>query len=417
VDTLRADVLACYGGEPDVGRAICSLGDEGLRFRWALSTSSYTAPSTASLLTGQYPFDHGVRQRAGSSLRESALTVAELLREAGYVTGAVVSNPVLSLPGFDQGFDHYDHEMTRRELNRDVSEREAPATTDAALAWLDAHPEGPWFLWVHYQDPHGPYDPPGRESVTDPPDGLRLSVLGNELGFGGIPSYQALPGLFTREAYTRLYRDEVRYLDAHVARLLDAVDARPRRPAIVLTADHGEALGEQGFYFAHGHSVTLDQVRVPLFYRPADPDRDPGKVVDAPVSLVDVAPLLVDLAGVDAPDSFAGEDVLAEAGPRKGALFAESRRDVAVVDGRRYLVRPRRAPARGDGAVAGRVASLLDGDALPDYAFAQGANDAGALDTLAREYLEHAREAAAPPEDREVSEERRRQLRALGYVE
>src|SRR5262245_10713624 len=268
IDTLRADRLACYGGEPDVGTAICALADGGTRFAWAFSAAPHTAPSVASLLTSRYPSFHGVGQDASSRLRFSQPTVAGLLRAAGYTTAAFVSNPVLNPSrNFGQGFDVYDVNLTRHERNRPGAlERVAADTTDAALTWARTGPASPWFVWVHYQDPHGPYDPPGAGPARDEPGAEVLPVLEQQSGLGGIPAYQALPGLHSAAAYERRYLDEIRYLDPHVGRLIAALDELGR-PAVLLTADHGEAFGEDGFYFAHGHSVGLDQIRVPLLWR------------------------------------------------------------------------------------------------------------------------------------------------------
>jgi arylsulfatase len=245
---------------------LCSLADGGIRFEWAFSTAPYTAPSIASILTGLYPSVHGVRQSAVSYLREEFDTLPELLRAAGYETAAFISNPVLERSHrLDQGFGVFDQEMPREERNRPgVVERVAQSATDAALAWAQIAAEPPWFMWVHFQDPHGPYEPPDASMGYDEKGGTRLPVLETDhSGLGGIPSYQALPGLFTREAYERRYADEIRYLDGHLKRLVEGLDALGDPPAVLVTADHGEAFGEDGYYFAHGHSVGLDQIRVP----------------------------------------------------------------------------------------------------------------------------------------------------------
>ncbi|MEE9606727.1 MAG: sulfatase, partial [Myxococcota bacterium] len=307
VDTLRADRLACYGGPPDVGTAICALADRGVRFAWAFSAAPSTAPAVASLLTSTYPKDHGVTQSALTFLHNDAITLTEILRAAGYTTAAFVSNPVLDRHrNLGQGFQVYDQRMTRRERNRKrYEEREAQTTTDAALAWAQVAAQPPWFLWVHFQDPHGPYEPPGAPPAYDDAEERRLSVLGNHSGRGGIPAYQALPGLATPGAYERRYLAEIRYLDPHLKRLVDGLDALGEPVAVLLTSDHGEAFGEDDYYFAHGHSVGLDQIRVPLIWRSAGPAR--ARVETAPVSLLDVAPTLLRVAGLDVPEGFGGQ--------------------------------------------------------------------------------------------------------------
>ncbi len=404
VDTLRADALECYGGPAGSGRALCSLAEEGLRFHWAFSAAPYTAPSVASILTSQYPFEHGVRQSAGTLLRAEADTLAEAFRSAGYATAAFVSNPVLSLPNMDQGFDTYDLEMSRRERNRDLGEREAEATTDAALAWLAQAGERPWFLWVHYQDPHGPYETPHPSAVADAPGELELNVLDNESGYGGIPAYQALPGLFTRRAYRERYDEEVRYLDEHVARLLEAL---PADTGIVLTADHGEAFGEDGYFFAHGHGIGLDQVRVPMIVRA------PGAtaaVRQTPVSGIDVAPTALALAGIEAPEGFRGRSLLAE--DLAGPVFAESRHQLATIEAERYVAAPR--GGRGQARLP-RSADLTPGADPPRYRPLREPPAGHAK--LYEDFEARAAEAPPPPQRDNVSEETRERLRALGYVE
>jgi arylsulfatase A-like enzyme len=427
IDTLRADRLACYGGPADSGARICALFEDGIRYRWAFSTAPSTAPAIASLLTSRYPADHRVTQSMGTSLGRGERTVAEILRGAGYATAAFVSNPVLDARReLGRGFEVYDQQMTRRERNRPhYVEREAAATTDAALAWARTARREPWFVWVHFQDPHGPYDPPDAPARADPPDVARLPVLDDLTGRGGIPAYQVLPGLFTPQAYARRYLDEIAYLDAHVERLVADLDALGRRPAILLGADHGEAFGEDGYWFAHGHSVGLDQIRVPLMFRPARPGA--GAVVDIPVSLLDVSPTLLHLAGVEVPRAFEGRRLpLGASAPARAApIFAEHERGVAAIQGRHFYSRGRFASAaerRGDSAAddprfAPRRAELAgDDDALPDYRPA-GAGDAPReLESALVEFVDRTRgrsAARAAP----VSDEVRARVRALGYDE
>jgi arylsulfatase A-like enzyme len=440
VDTLRADHLACYGGRTDVGASLCSLADGGTRFEWALSTAPYTAPSVASILTGVYPSIHGVRQVAGSYLPHAFETLPELLKTAGYTTAAFVSNPVLERSRqLDQGFDVFDQRMPRTELNRPgFAEREAQATTDAALAWAQMHAKSPWFLWVHYQDPHGPYDPPGAAPERDEPGAAKLPLLSDdESGFGGIPAYQELPGVFTPAAYERRYAAEIRYLERHLLRLIAGLDALGAPPAVLLTADHGEAFGEDGYYFAHGHSVGLDQIRVPLLWRPTVPGV--SRVARAPVSSVDIAPTLLRIAGVAAPARWPGHPLpLAEtdipAAPER-AIFAEHSRRTAVVVGSRYYARDRGAVAAepepdrfGDGEpephspapsafteLAARTAELDSGGTPSVY---RPADPDGAAADLERALATFVMEAAVQPPGptREtVSDELRQRLRALGY--
>ncbi len=429
VDTLRADRLACYGGPEDVGLSICALAEAGTRFEWAFSTAPSTAPSVASILTSRYPRQHRVTQNAKSYLGAEIATVAELLQGAGYRTAAFVSNPVLYRgKRLDRGFDLYDAEMTRRERNRPHrTERDARDTSDAALAWAQAEARPPWFLWVHYQDPHGPYEPPRAAPARDAPGGPRLPVLDNDTGRGGIPSYQALAGAFSPRTYERRYLEEIRFLDRQVGRLVRGLDALGDPPSVLLTADHGEAFGEDGYYFAHGHSTGLDQIRVPLLWRPAAGQRGAG-VVQATVSLVDLAPSLLELAGLAAPEAFVGRPLpLVASSPAGGmrAIFAEHGRRAAVVRGKRYYARDRNpgARTRPDGrpwgdenpALPPRTARLEGGPGLPPYR-AFPADLPEDLERALRDHLEAVPEGLEHRHP-EVPARVRERLRALGYAD
>ena len=427
IDTLRADALACYGGAPDAGTRVCSVADAGMRFTWALSTAPATAPAIASLLTGRFPAGHAVSQIGTSQLAPEHRTVAEMLADAGYDTGAVVSNPVLARGrGLDQGFAHYDDRMTRHERNRPaLREREAADTTAAALEFLAAADE-PWFLWVHYQDPHGPYEPPGAPPPVDRPGDPPLAVLRHQSGYGGIPAYQALAGVRTARAYEEAYANEVAYLDRHLGELLAAVE-RGRPPFVLVTADHGEALGEDGYWFAHGHSLGLDQLRVPLLVRPAG--GQPPQIATAPVSTASVAATLLAAAGLPVPDGVDAprlpipSDAPAAPAAEPGPIVAEHPHRVAVVVGDRYYARDvgenvagRRDPVSGGviWPLPARSSRLRPDGSAGGYTPGRPL----ALESLLADYdAERRRGTPASADGPALSERERKALEALGYLE
>jgi arylsulfatase A-like enzyme len=310
VDTLRADHLSSYGFALPTSPRIDALAAESALFERAVAASSTTAPSHASILTARSVREHSVGHLNGETRLQGVPTLAEALREAGYGTGAFVSNFLLRrVLGFDRGFDHYDDALPDPEPNRPlIFERRAEATTARALAWLD-ETDGPVFLWVHYQDPHGPYDPPaGYRGSIERPAGLDpqeeeapLPLLSTNTEFGGVPAYQILPGLTRPSEYRARYADEIRYVDHWIGELLE----RPRlRDAIfVLTADHGESLGESGHYFMHGTTTLPPEAHVPLLVRA--PGIEPRRVPEI-VSHLDVLPTILELVGVAPPPGVGG---------------------------------------------------------------------------------------------------------------
>jgi arylsulfatase A-like enzyme len=279
-------------------------------FEAAYAPTSHTLPSVAGLLTGRYPQELGITGNL-SALPPDTETLATRLRDAGFRTAAVVSNWVLRrASGLDAGFERYDDALPEVEATRPMPERGGSATTAAALAALDAclpDAASRCFLWVHYQDPHGPYtpDPAERERrlarERAAPDGRReLPVMRRNFGFGGIPDYQAIGDEREVAFYRAGYDAEVAAVDAAIGELLDAVSRRvpAEQTLIAFTADHGESLGEDDYWFGHGDLLSEPLVRVPLLVR--QPGRAPGSRRDI-ASLVDLAPTLLHALAAQAP--------------------------------------------------------------------------------------------------------------------
>lgn len=300
VDTLRADRLGCLGNERGLTPAIDRLAAQGVLFEAASSHAPWTLPATASLFTSLPPRQHGAGGQLPdwTALAPDVETLAEHFADAGYATGAVFNVAFLGEAfGLTRGFEHVDGDYPRD--NRAV--RRAERTTDAALAWIDARPaDRPFFLVVHYFDPHALYDPPRafRERFAEPRDregddpvfGTREDVLRLRLGQVALD-----PELVARAE--ALYDGEVAYVDTQVERLLDRLDARPggRRTVVALTADHGEEFLDHGG-FEHGHTLYQELLHVPLVLRWSGGPS--GLRVDRGVAHVDVAPSLCELAGL-----------------------------------------------------------------------------------------------------------------------
>jgi len=298
IDTLRADHCSSYGHDRPTTPRLDQLATDGVRFAAAYAPAPVTGPSHASLLTSTYPQHHGVL-RNGAALGPEALTLAEVLRDAGYDTAAIVSAyPLKAKFGLAQGFGSYEDDFLAADASlprgrwegRPLGEsydRRAQATSDRALGWLKRHAstDRAFFLWIHYFDPHSPYDAPG----------------------GANP--EALDG----------YDREIRYTDAQLGRVLDFIDATGLRATtlVAVTGDHGEGLGQHGRR-EHGDVVYEEAVRIPFFVR--WPGRLEGsRVWTDEVTLLDVGPTLLGLLRVGRPRAFQGRDLSAPLQGRSGS--------------------------------------------------------------------------------------------------
>jgi len=321
VDTLRADRLGAYASDLGLTPNLDALARDSVVFTSAYAAAPFTLPSVSAIMTGRHPQSIGIL-RNESVVPSTVPTLASELRRAGWKTRAVVSNFVLrDTSGIASGFETFDDEFPQLEINRKWPERIAPDTTDAALALLDdCAPDDAsrCFLWVHYQDPHGPYTPPealrsaelARERHYDDSQRL-LPVSEDHTGIGAIPNYQVIGERRDVAFYRAGYHAEIRFLDGEIGRLLEAIEARGlgERTLIAFTADHGEGLGEDDYWFAHGDYLNDSQLHVPLMFRVHG--RAPERRTDV-VSLTDVFHTLLAATGELPLDSQStGRDLLA----------------------------------------------------------------------------------------------------------
>jgi len=424
VDTLRADNLGTYGFRFDVSPAIDALAETSVVFERAIAASGKTAPSHAAIMTSGYTREHSIGHGNGTTRLSDRITLAETFRDAGYATAAFVSNILLTRRvGFDRGFEVFDDELGVPEANRpDVVERLAPATTKRAIEWLEARNERPFFLWVHYQDPHGPYTPPeeiaDRFDIPAAPDEPELPIRAGNNESGGIPPYQVLPGLTRLSEYRGRYAGEIFFADEWIGKLLERASADEARETVVLlTGDHGESFGEYGHYFKHTHTTTPDVAHVPMILRA--PGLAPGRRDDL-VSHVDIAPTLLALAGLRAPPDASGV-ALAN---RSGATLVAPERYVYCDNGGQlsayrgsgfhWLVGVGSAwrSLRGRGApTISPNSAFFDWSSPERWRRVKGPNP---LPAEISRYAEHptAMTPLPPPGEAEVE-----QLRALGYVD
>jgi len=325
VDTLRADHVGCYGYERDTTPNIDELASESEQFTSAIAHACATRPSFPSILTST----HGLLYGGFDHLSDQQTPVAEPLSENGYTTGGFHSNPYLSAQfGYGRGFDTFSDleedssvlSRLRRYVSNNLSGplhdvlawahtkaethggvdigsyyQDASSLTDEALNWVKSAEE-PWFLWVHYMDPHHPYVPPEEYQVfgTKHPQRrgikLRQKVLDD-------------PDSLTEADWSDLvdlYDAEIRYTDAEIGRLMQNIgDA-----TYILTADHGEEFYEHG-NFGHKNRFYEEHVHVPLLY-----GGDSTGVQDDLVGLNDVPVTLLRDADIEVPDSYRGQHLL-----------------------------------------------------------------------------------------------------------
>ena len=382
IDTLRADALGSYGGQaatPHLDR----LAADGVRFTFAHAHAVVTLPSHTSILTGRNPFEHGVRDNAGYRLADDYVTLAEMARARGFATGAFVGAfPLDRQFGLAQGFDVYDDLSALEATTSDFTftERTAGEVVAKAREWIGGQ-QTPWFAWVHVFDPHAPYAPP-------------QPFAGNYPGAG--------------------YAGEVAYTDSALAPLLDIARGSARPTTVVVTADHGEGLGDHG-ELTHGVFAYESTLRVPLILAqvggaasaPARPF-----VSDAPVRHIDIVPTLAGLAALDAPADLPGRSLL-------DALGSDEFERTTYFEAMTAMLVRGWAPLRG--VIAGRekyidlpIEEMYDLEADPGETRNLVASSNDRVRVLAAQLKSLG--ATLPGEQVDENAEVRARLQSLGYV-
>jgi len=311
VDTLRADHMALYGYHRDTMPAIEAFAKTAVVFDQAVVSRGNTRASYASMLTGLYPFRHGVYNN-NVVLHENFKTLPEILKSAGYHTAGFVSNFVLvgELSGCDQGFDIYDDRTEDREINRPNYERSAAGTLKAILEWLQTDPPQPFCLFTNFIDPHGPYLPPKR---------FRSLYKSNKeliLDQKKIFSYQRVNDSRNYYDYVDRYDGEIRYVDEAMGQLIEALKSKGLwdDALVIFLSDHGESLGEHNIFFEHQYYVYEETVRVPLAIRlpPDGPGADAAtpRRTSSLSSPMDIMPTTLDYLDVSFKDKIDGQTLL-----------------------------------------------------------------------------------------------------------
>jgi arylsulfatase A-like enzyme len=296
VDTLRPDHLGCYGYERNTSPNIDRFAELGVLCENAVSQAPWTLPSFATVFTSLYPTQHGAMV-VKSRVRESLPTLASILKDNGYATGAIVNAPALKpLNGVNRGFDYYD--MTPPEG------RTADGTTRDALEWIDDIEDQPFFIFVHYFDPHLSYSPPPpHDRQFGPTYEGRIGDSFDLEGFSRVrpTMFEQLKEL-SRSDWNRivsLYDGEIAFTDLAIEGLLQGLKRRglDSNTLIVFLSDHGEEFFEHGG-FEHGHTLYDEIIRVPLiFYLPGTLPQNVR--VSRQVRLIDVMPTILDILDID----------------------------------------------------------------------------------------------------------------------
>jgi len=328
IDTLRADALGAYGGRATTPN-LNQLAAHGARFDFAHSHAVVTLVSHASILTGHYPYEHGIRDNSGYRLPPNEPTAATRLKALGFATGAFTGGfPLDHRFGLASGFDLYDDHLNQATADSSDRERRADLVVGAALTWINKQP-GRWFAFVHVYDPHAPYQPPAPWAARFP---------------------------------TEPYLGEVSWTDSALGVLFDRLATQPRPTLVVVTGDHGESLGEHG-ELTHSLFAYESTLHVPLIIgeiagrasasggRRAPPPN--GVAIESAVRHVDIVPTLLDAVGAPADPTLAGTSlrgvIASGGGPDRPTYFEAMTANVTrgwaplrgvIVDHRKYIDLP-----------------------------------------------------------------------------
>ncbi len=276
IDTCRADRLSCYGYELATTPNIDALAAEGILFEHAISPVPQTLPAHGSMFTGTIPPYHGVHDNFGYHLDKSNITLAEILRDSGFTSGAVISAFVLdSQFGTAQGFDSYHDRIESPMQGQAIPQRQAGQTTRIALDWLEENKDKRFFFFLHYYDPHVEYEPP---------EPFASQFAGN------------------------LYAGEIAYTDHCIGQVIDKLKELGLYDStlIIITSDHGEMLGEHG-ELTHSYFIYQGAIRVPLIFKLPGPSK-PARIKSI-AGIVDIVPPVCGLLNIETPKQVQGIDL------------------------------------------------------------------------------------------------------------
>jgi arylsulfatase A-like enzyme len=425
VDTLRADHLGVYGYRRPTSPRIDAFAGSGVVFDRAYTFWPKTRGSFVAMMTGRQPSRSGYNKAHPLVLGFNP-TLADTLRNAGYRTAAIVDNPNLAAQyGFSKGFETYRETWEEKALATEMDR--AHAITEAGMSFLrQASSDAPFFLWLHYVNPHAPYTPPApfdtRFVDEAARSGGRLPVAAGY--HGGIPRQWAVPGQDRLGYYVAQYDGEIAAVDQEVGRVLDALAASPAgsRTLVMLTSDHGESLGEHDYYFDHGEDLFEPSLAIPLVL--AGPMTKTGTRSGVFASTLDVVPTILDAVKVSYPPDLAGRSLLpallGSAAAGRERWFAQNDRNLSATwderfkvvatptaEGQRFALYDR----RGDPAETLDLASHTDDLRLPRRELELF------LDRADREWAATRVLLSGAPGEGPMTAEACEKLKSLGYVD
>ena len=412
VDTLRADHVGCYGHPRPTTPNLDRLADRGVRFERAYSQAPWTTPSFASMLTSLYPTTLGVTEKP-DRLDDRFTLLPEVLSAHGWATGAVISHYFLRAKwNLCQGFDVYDETaiVGHGGVSGDIA-------TGAALDFVDDHPDRPIFMLVHYFDPH--YDYIEHPGYLDTSDVEYHGPVTSGMVYTDLKEMVRDLDVNDLDQLRRLYDSEIAYTDARIGELLDGLRSRGRfdDAVIVFTADHGEEFRERSTV-GHGGTVYNELIHVPLIVK-LPGSRQTG-VVSTNVGLIDLYPTILDLVGVSIDHDIAGASMLdgeARLDPTPRPIFSETDWGFyrTVIDGHLKLIR-RLEPKHLWFFDLAENPAEAGAPIEPPESAASGDEVRRLLGEL-EGWMAAAESNRVDADEVEVSDEERRQLEAIGYLD
>ena len=422
VDTLRADHLGVYGYKRPTSPSLDSLAKQGTTFTSAYSYWPKTRASFIMMMTGRRPSQNGY-SKTHAVLLDFNATLASVLKGAGYATAALVDNAnVAAQLGYAKGFDSYRETWEEPALKTEMER--ARAISDGGIAFAKSATR-PYFLWLHYVNPHTPYTPEAPFDTMFLDGAARGgTALPVRKGYKeGVHEQLAVPGK-SLGYYVAQYDGEIAAADREIGRVIDGLRAAGQleRTVVMVTSDHGESLGEHDYYFDHGEDLFDPSLRVPMIVVLPGGPRE--KKSDAYASTLDVLPTLLDAAKVSYPPELAGQSLLSHVegrpAPSRERLFAQNDLNLRATFDRRYKLVATPVGDNDQWSLYDRAADPaetrnLRPERLDDFRIQRREIDLY-FERMDKEWVRTRPLVEGKPGERRMTAPACEQMRALGYV-